>query len=151
MNSAILVTGVPPKSPSASIFGRRALAETLRSLCSNHAQNRDLLWAKNRIILAIERFTDSAGLFSLGGLDEFALVQRVLTVIVDIMEGHYASPRQRERDECLSGTDSLEALRRRCGEDAPKAAAYRMQLRKFAQEEAEAETPAAISIKPNAG
>lgn len=31
--------------------------------------------------------------------------------------------RQRERDERLSGTDSLEALRRRCGDDAPKAAA----------------------------
>lgn len=35
--------------------------------------------------------------------------------------------------KCLSGTDSLEALRRRCGEDAPKAAAYLMKLRKLAQ------------------
>jgi len=41
--------------------------------------------------------------------------------------------RQREHDECLSGTDSLGALRRRCEDYALKAMAYLTILREIAR------------------
>jgi len=132
------------RSPCAS--GGINLAETLRGLRSNDAENRsDRLRTKHSVILTLKRFTDSAGLFPLGCHDEFALVQRVLAVIIGIMEGHFASPMAAGAQRMSLGPDLLEA----CVGDAGISAQDADLLHNIAKNRtvgAEAETPAPFRL-----